>query len=138
MDPQFNREPALRLPQPMSEQAAWPSGGALPGHTERAPVQEMTPQPSQSAPMTSVPAMPALQQTSLPASSMPTASPLPTQQVATATADDVNDERVWVERAKRIIEQTHADPFLESQEIGKFKAEYLKDVHAKNIKIAEG
>lgn len=138
MDPQFNKEPALRLPQPMPDHAAWqaPLGGAH----EQAPGFELGSQPSQGAPMLT-PAMPLAQQPQSLQQAVPMASGTNSSQASAGTqaaADEFNDDRVWIERAKRIVEQTHTDPYLESQEIGKFKAEYLKDVHARNIKVAEG
>lgn len=139
MDPQFNKEPALRLPQPIPEHAAWqpvPSGAQ-----EQAPNFELATQPTQGVPMTTSLQGAAQQfqplQQMTPMGSAP-AAPQASATTPQAATTDLNDERVWVERAKRIVEQTHTDPYLESQEIGKFKAEYLKDVHAKNIKVAEG
>ena len=139
MDPQFNNnEPALRLPQPVSDPVTWqaPANGGY----EQAPNFELGAQQPQGVSMP--PSIAPVQQSQQLQQTAPIAQPLNPSPSSTTTAhttaDEFNDDRVWIERAKRIVEQTHTDPYLESQEIGKFKAEYLKDVHAKNIKVAEG
>ncbi|HSX45108.1 MAG TPA: hypothetical protein VLF39_03320 [Candidatus Saccharimonadales bacterium] len=57
---------------------------------------------------------------------------------STPTMADDNDliEKEWVERAKRIVESTKADPRVQNQEIGRYKAEYIKKRFNKDIKTA--
>ena len=137
MNPQINGEPALRLPQPVPDQAAWQQVNGV--QQERAPSAEVGPMSPQTQPISmpvaslSPAAAQHLQQVQTPISAQPT-----DVQPAADDTSKADDERLWVDRAKRIVEQTRADPYLESQEIGKFKLEYLKDRHAKNIKVAEG
>lgn len=52
-------------------------------------------------------------------------------------ADD-NDviEKEWVDRAKKIVAATSADPFIESREISKLKASYMKKRFNKDIPLA--
>jgi hypothetical protein len=54
------------------------------------------------------------------------------------TDDDLDDESVdeeWVNKAKSVVEQMHADPFTEAQALNKLKAEYLQRRFGKKIKI---
>ncbi len=41
----------------------------------------------------------------------------------------------WVQKAKAIVEQTHDDPYVESQALNKLKADYLKNKYGKDLKI---
>lgn len=55
-------------------------------------------------------------------------------------ADDSNTDALdqeWVNKAKAIVEQTKNDPFLESKELSKVKADYLKIRYNKHIKVVE-
>lgn len=46
-------------------------------------------------------------------------------------------EKAWVEKAKAIVQGTYGNPFLQSQELSKMKAEYIKKRYNKDIKVAE-
>lgn len=46
-------------------------------------------------------------------------------------------EKEWVVKAKHIVEQTKSDPHLQSKEIVKVKADYLKKRYNKEIKVIE-
>ena len=50
-----------------------------------------------------------------------------------------NDEldKEWVRMAKSIVEHTKSDPYLESSEISKAKAEFLRQRYNKHIKVAD-
>lgn len=53
-------------------------------------------------------------------------------------ADDADlIEKEWVLKAKAIVAQTVHDPNLQTKEIGKVKAEYLKKRYNKNLKQDE-
>jgi hypothetical protein len=54
---------------------------------------------------------------------------------AAANSDDLDQE--WVDRAKAIVDRTKDDPFLESRELNKVKADYLKRRYNKDIKVSE-
>ncbi len=58
----------------------------------------------------------------------------------TTVSDDDDDrdlDEEWIQKAKVIVEQTKADPYQQSREISKVKANYLKTHYNKDIKIAE-
>lgn len=65
--------------------------------------------------------------------------PIPPAQPAPISQDDnTNDlDEEWVNKAKSIIEQTKSDPFLESNELNKMKADYLKSRYNKDIKAGK-
>ena len=44
-------------------------------------------------------------------------------------------EKVWVDKIKTIIQQTRGNPFKQSQEINKVKADYMLKEHNRVIKI---
>ena len=64
-------------------------------------------------------------------------------QVATAGAggsqDDGSDilDEEWVNKAKAIVDKTKNDPYLESLELSKVRADYLKTRYNKDIKVSE-
>ena len=61
------------------------------------------------------------------------------QAAGSTSADDDSDalDEEWVNKAKAIVEQTKADPYVESKELGKVKADYLRIRYNKQIKVAE-
>lgn len=50
-------------------------------------------------------------------------------------ADDLDKE--WVAKAKLIVEQTKNDPYTQSKEIAKVKADYLRIRYNKHIKVGQ-
>lgn len=46
-------------------------------------------------------------------------------------------EKEWVVRAKAIVQQTRSDPHLQTKQLGKFKAEYMKKRYNKDLKVDE-
>ncbi len=53
-------------------------------------------------------------------------------------ADDVDViEKEWVDRAKKIVSLTSDDPFVETNEIGKLKASYMKKRFDKDIPLPQ-
>lgn len=56
-----------------------------------------------------------------------------------APADDTDTlfDEEWVSKAQEAIERTHADPYLQSKELGKIKAQYIKLRYNKDIKVEE-
>lgn len=55
---------------------------------------------------------------------------------ATAGDDEEIDE-LWITKAKEIVDKTRSDPFRQSREISKIKAEFLKSRYNKEIKVIE-
>jgi hypothetical protein len=55
-----------------------------------------------------------------------------------AMADDTDlIEKEWVVKAKQIVEHTKSDPFIQSRELNKLKAEYIKKRYNKEIRLPE-
>lgn len=63
----------------------------------------------------------------------------PAAPAAQVPADDASDglDEEWVNKAKAIVEKTKNDPFLESRELNKVRADYLKTRYNKHIKVSE-
>lgn len=61
------------------------------------------------------------------------ASQVPIEEVAT----DEELDQLWVNKAKDIVEQTKADPFTQSNELNKVKAEYLKIRFDKEFNVGD-
>ena len=59
----------------------------------------------------------------------------PTQPLPDDTSDGLDEE--WVNKAKAIVERTKDDPFQESRELNKVRADYLKTRYNKHIKVGE-
>ncbi len=51
--------------------------------------------------------------------------------------DSERIEPVWVDKAKQIIAQTHADPYMQKDQMSKIKAEYIQKRFNKQIKTDE-
>ena len=53
-------------------------------------------------------------------------------------AEDVDlIEKVWVEKAKEIVQKTVGDPYKQNQELSQVKAAYIKKRYSKDIKVSE-
>lgn len=65
--------------------------------------------------------------------------PQPASPTANPMIADDNDliEKEWVEKAKRIVEQTKVDPRKQTSELHKMKADYLKKRFNKEVKLIE-
>jgi hypothetical protein len=136
MDSSSDKAPGLGLPPPSFEQGGSEFGGSQAARTPESMAGAGEMQPAQAAPATT-----AVQ----PAAVSPITVPVPDPQALTppisaaAPADDSSDDldQEWVNKAKAIVEKTRSDPFLESKELSKVKADYLKTRYNKHIKIAE-
>lgn len=54
-----------------------------------------------------------------------------------AIADDSDlIEKEWVVKAKEIVEKTKHDPYLQTKEMSKVKADYLKKRYNKDLKVS--
>lgn len=63
-----------------------------------------------------------------------------TQGVTGTTPTDDDDDSLdeeWIQKAKVIVDQTRADPYQQSKEISKVKANFLKTHYNKDIKVAD-
>jgi predicted lipid-binding transport protein (Tim44 family) len=127
MNPQSDQTPGLRLPQPsfnMGQAPATPptSGYQIPTSPTSRP---MAPSPASQQ-------VPVQQQSSA-------TPPIPAvQEMPSVAADDENAiDQEWVNKARETVERTHGDPYLESRELSKIKAQYIKIRYNKDIKSVE-
>lgn len=138
MNPQSDQTPGLRLPQP-----SFNLGQAPVAHS---PETFQVPESNASPVIMPVPTTPTtmatapIQQPAVAQAAQPPAIPLPTQDVSTVSAqgDDENAvDQEWIAKARQIVARTHADPYLQSNELSKIKAQYIKVRYGKDIKIVE-
>lgn len=61
----------------------------------------------------------------------------PAAQAPAASADDAALDKTWIEKAKRIVEQTAADPYEQNKQLAAVKADYLQTRYGKQIKLAD-
>ncbi|HSE61818.1 MAG TPA: hypothetical protein VLA88_06015 [Candidatus Saccharimonadales bacterium] len=45
-------------------------------------------------------------------------------------------EKEWVDKAKKIVAQTKADPYTQEKEVSKLQADYIKKRYGKEIKLS--
>lgn len=134
MDSNPDKSPGLALPQPSMERAT-----VVGGFPEVPNSQEIRPETIKIAP-TAAPTVPAISlspvQTTPALPSVP--DPDPTSTTSAASDDDIDAlDKEWVSKAKAIVERTKSDPFSESKELSKAKADYLRIRYSKHIKVAE-
>lgn len=48
-------------------------------------------------------------------------------------SDDDLIEKEWVERAKKLVEETHGDPYKQDEEINKLQADYVNKRYSKKL-----
>lgn len=121
--PVFTENPQGELVPAAAEQA--------PAAPERAPVPAAP--PAAGPPLSAIP-LPGSAPTAPPAAAGSVTPALPTTPVID---DDDRVEKVWVEKAKQIVEHTRDDPHKQSQELTVFKADYMKKRYGKSIKITQ-
>lgn len=66
----------------------------------------------------------------------PVASQGPAQ-ATLALPDEAEMDKAWVDQAVVALEKTRDDPFLQSQEIAKIRAQYMQSKFDKKIKLAQ-
>jgi hypothetical protein len=140
MDSHVDSTPGLGLPQPSPEQGA----AAFVPHQETYGAPEAASVVAENAPRVPQAAPPLSPMAQVPAAAQPQAVPgMPPATAAQAPglvpADDDSDalDEEWVNKAKAIVEQTKADPYIESKELGRAKADYLRIRYNKQIKVTE-
>lgn len=133
MNPSSRETPGISLPTPVTEQAPGAAGG-VPA-SERAPAAPETvsargaTQPAMALPTTQPPVLAAPVQGGAKPDDTSTSSS------STTVKDDKDKvEKEWVDRVKRIIEQTRHDPYRQSEELTAVKADYMKQHYNKIIK----
>lgn len=137
MDSHVDSTPGLGSPQPSPKQGA----AALGGYQETYGTPGAGSVAAEKAPMLPPAELPLTPMAQAIVSADPQAGVGVPQSTtaATAAADDSSDalDEEWVNKAKAIVEQTKADPHIESKELSKAKAEYLRIRYNKQIKVAE-
>ncbi len=73
---------------------------------------------------------------------LPTMTPTPvsTQPVVNdknpiVAADEDLIEKEWIERAKKVVEETKHDPYLQGQQVSQLQADYLKKRYGKIVNV---
>ncbi|SRR6266540_275466 len=77
-----------------------------------------------------------------PAASSPAGNVADDAQAVTQLAGPVDDDDTafdeeWVGRAREMVGRTKGDPFVQSQELSKLKAQYIKLRYNKDVKVSE-
>lgn len=140
-------EPQLPAPRPSGETGAYnpqtlpPSPEALPvqpnaAHSPERPARQELQLSGGPAPV--VPSLPVpLQSAQAVTGSVPVLNPLGTVSDLPALAsDDEVIEKEWVDKAKKIVDQTKDDPYQQEKEVSKLQADYLKKRYGKDVKLS--
>jgi hypothetical protein len=134
MEPTQEQAPApSELPRPSVDGLPTPEmGGEQPVSSLESSSQPPSPSPSAPDPVSDTSAVGA------PAGQAPIAQPISVADDAVLMADDADlIEKEWVARAKSVVEQTKADPFVQNKELNKVKADYIKKRYNRDIKVSE-
>lgn len=62
---------------------------------------------------------------------------VPNVQPNLAVPDEAEMDKAWVDQAVVVLDKTRDDPFLQSQEIAKLRAQYMQSKFDKKIKLAQ-
>ena len=154
MNQQVNGTSGLNLPQPGSETNQLPAihapqtfhapdtaiaqFDAAPSPLPDAPALP-TVQPASAGIVASQPSGPGQQQSGSPDPIAAATAQLTGSNLSVAQAEEVDTpfDEEWVAKAKAIVERTHTDPYAQSREISKLKAQYIKARYHKDIKVSE-
>jgi hypothetical protein len=140
MNPGLNTTPGLGLPQPAPDTGQAPFGHApqpMQPSPMAPPVPAAGPFPSAGMPM---PAQPAPYQPQLYSATPvnPVAAHTQSQPVPQGEgADDSAIDQEWVGKAQETVQRTHTDPYLQSIELNKIKAQYIRVRYNKDLKVGE-
>jgi len=137
MDPHPEKSPGLGLPQPSTEHSAAGTHHSTHGREIRPITMESAPASAQEHVAIAPPPPIAIGQAMavMPAPDPGNAGATVSSGVADDSSDALDEE--WVNKAKAIVERTKSDPYLESHELSKAKADYLRVRYNKQIKVAE-
>jgi hypothetical protein len=141
-------EPKLPMPNPSPEMGGYqrreaqsftPEQAPQPANVETQPnsTERREALPQAPAEPVVVPATPA--QPFLPAPDPATASTPSVQPLAgspAVAADDDLIEKEWVDKAKKIIQETRSDPYMQERQVSMLQADYMKKRYGKDVKIA--
>lgn len=140
MNPNVDKQPGLELPQPSVEQVFGAQSTSATGpekvlsNPETQTTQQTLQEPASAMDPAPVgpPPVPALDPAAIASAGA--------QQAASSPGDSSNTDeldRQWIQKAKMIVAQTKANPYIESHELGRVKADYMKIRYNKEIKIPE-
>lgn len=104
---------------------------AQPSSSERAEIQQHAP-----ADPIVVPAVAAQPFLPAPAQSAPAPTAQPQAGSPLIAGDDDLIEKEWVDKAKKIIQETRSDPYTQEKEVSKLQADYIKKRYGKDVKLA--
>lgn len=155
MNPQVDETSGLGLPQPgdMSQLPSIHAPQTFQAPQTPPPEFEISPSSDNAQPTTaSVSFSPPVAQDNLgvssntasPSGSVPISEPVggATSQfsdnsISVEPADDADTpfDEEWVSKAREIVEQTRTDPYMQSKDLSKLKAEYIKARYNKDVKI---
>lgn len=131
------------MPNPSPEMAGPSRPEVQPITPEQVPEKRVETQPAsrenieaqQSAPSDPIVVPAVAAQPFLPAPSQ--SAPAPTAQPGNPliAADDDLIEKEWVDKAKKIVQETRSDPYTQEREISKLQADYIKKRYGKDIKL---
>lgn len=141
MNPPSDQPPGLGLPQPSFDLGQVPvqstPAAFRPPETPATvvPAPMVSPLPS-GPPPAAIQPMPAVAPQPQP---LPIAGPSAVQDIPVLQNDEDNSEfdKEWVAKAREAVERTHTDPYAQSREISRLKAQYIKARYNKDIKISE-
>jgi hypothetical protein len=134
MDPHAETTPGLALPKPAQEQGRFNAGSI---HGTEAQLQPIETAPALAAPPMASPQQGMHAQPVVPAVAQP---PIVATQATSVQIPDDNTtalDEEWINKAKAIVEQTKHDPHMESHELSRVKADYLRIRYNKQIKVVE-
>lgn len=136
MNPNNGEQPAFNMPQPgvetnSSHQPVTSEKSSV--RTEHMPVSGFSIPQVQTAVPIPAPMPPQSVSPSTPSATTSTNSAAP----ATAADNDLI-EKEWIVGAKRIVENTKEDPRIQSNQLSRYKADYMKKRYNKELKVADG
>lgn len=126
----YRQPELLKAPGKVPVEGAPESGGV-----EVAGSKENSAPPAQAAPAMPMPQVPVLP----PPQAITPSSPPDTTSNSNplVAADEEVLEKEWVDRAKKVVNQTKDDPYAQEKEVSKLQADYLKKRYGKDIKLID-
>jgi hypothetical protein len=143
-------EPKLPMPSPSPEMGGYQRREVQPVTPEQAPQTHVEAQPGGNAerePRVEVQSQAPVDPATLPALPShlyaPSATPQPatdTSSIAsgnpTVASDNDLIEKEWVDKAKKIVQQTRDNPYEQEKEVSKLQADYIKKRYGKDVKLS--
>jgi hypothetical protein len=130
--------PSFEIPKSTEKVRIYEDGAETGSSSSSEFEKEILPTPAQNqAPMHSPAPIPMATNSTATATST-SSQPVTLSDDSHIIADDVDViEKEWVDRAKKIVSLTSDDPFVETKEIGKLKASYMKKRFDKDIPLPQ-